>query len=173
MEGVEWIGSLGLIDADYCLWDGLAMRSCCVVLGTTSSHSWWSMITWEKRMCTCMCNWVTMVYSRKKIMYWGIDNNKKNPKKHHRILDLLCHKWTPVYMFLYWVSINTVATVILILLFFNFYTRVKWITNCHITVTEYFEFDYLHIFTRVIYIFMSLICILSLQLGELLSVFLV
>ena len=27
-EGVGWIGSLGLIDADYCLWDGLAMRSC-------------------------------------------------------------------------------------------------------------------------------------------------
>ena len=26
-EGVEWIGSLGLIDADYCLWNGLAMRS--------------------------------------------------------------------------------------------------------------------------------------------------
>ena len=21
-EGVEWIGSLGLIDADYCLWNG-------------------------------------------------------------------------------------------------------------------------------------------------------
>ena len=29
-EGVGWIGSLGLIDADYCLWKGLAMRSCCV-----------------------------------------------------------------------------------------------------------------------------------------------
>ena len=35
-EGVEWSGSLGLIDADYCLWNGLAMRSCCVALGTTS-----------------------------------------------------------------------------------------------------------------------------------------
>ena len=37
-EGVEWIESLGLIDADYCLWNGLAMRSCCVALGTMSSH---------------------------------------------------------------------------------------------------------------------------------------
>ena len=37
-EGVGWIGSLGIIDADYCLWNGLAMRSCCVALGTMSSH---------------------------------------------------------------------------------------------------------------------------------------
>ena len=37
-EGVGWIGSLGLIEADYCLWNELAMRSCCVALGTMSSH---------------------------------------------------------------------------------------------------------------------------------------
>ena len=37
-EGVEQIGSLGLIDADYCPWNGLAMRSCCVTRGTMSSH---------------------------------------------------------------------------------------------------------------------------------------
>ena len=36
--GVGCIGSLGLIDADYCLWNGLAMRSCCVALGTMSSY---------------------------------------------------------------------------------------------------------------------------------------
>ena len=31
--------SLGVIDADYyCLWKGLAMRYCCVALGTMSSH---------------------------------------------------------------------------------------------------------------------------------------
>ena len=36
--GVGWIGNLGLIDADYCLWNGLAMRSSCVALGTLSSH---------------------------------------------------------------------------------------------------------------------------------------
>ena len=37
-EGVGWIGSLELIDTSYCLWNGLAMRSCCVALGTMSSH---------------------------------------------------------------------------------------------------------------------------------------
>ena len=37
-EGVGWTGSLGLIDADYCFWNGLAMRSCCVALGAMSSH---------------------------------------------------------------------------------------------------------------------------------------
>ena len=43
-EGAGWIGSLGLIDADYCLRNGLAMRSCCVALGMMSSHLLWSMI---------------------------------------------------------------------------------------------------------------------------------
>ena len=37
-EGVGWIGCLGLRDANYCLWNGLAMRSCCVALGTMSGH---------------------------------------------------------------------------------------------------------------------------------------
>ena len=37
-EGVGWIGNLRLIDANYCLWNGLAMRSCCVALGTMSGH---------------------------------------------------------------------------------------------------------------------------------------
>ena len=37
-KGMRWSGSLGLIDANYCLWNGLAMRSCCVALGTMSSH---------------------------------------------------------------------------------------------------------------------------------------
>ena len=37
-EGVGWSESLGLIDADCCLWNGLAVRSCCVALGIMSSH---------------------------------------------------------------------------------------------------------------------------------------
>ena len=37
-EGVGWIGSLGLMDANYCFWNGLAMRSCCVALRTMSSY---------------------------------------------------------------------------------------------------------------------------------------
>ena len=37
-EGKElgWIGSLGLIEANYCFWNSLAMRSCSVALGTMS-----------------------------------------------------------------------------------------------------------------------------------------
>jgi len=31
-EGVGWIGTLGLTDANYCFWNGLTMRSCCVEL---------------------------------------------------------------------------------------------------------------------------------------------
>ena len=37
-EGVGWTGNLGLIDTNHCLWNGLAMRFCCVALGTMSSH---------------------------------------------------------------------------------------------------------------------------------------
>ena len=29
---------VGWTDADYCLWNGLAVRSCCVALGTMSGH---------------------------------------------------------------------------------------------------------------------------------------
>ena len=38
-EAVGWIGSLGLIDADYCPWNGLARRSCWGALATLSSHA--------------------------------------------------------------------------------------------------------------------------------------
>ena len=41
-KGVGWIGSLGLIDANYCLWNGLAMKSCCVALGTMSATHFYS-----------------------------------------------------------------------------------------------------------------------------------
>ena len=37
-EGIGWTGNLGLIDANYCLWNGSAMRSCCIALGTMSGH---------------------------------------------------------------------------------------------------------------------------------------
>ena len=37
-EGVGWIGSLGLMDANYCFWNGIAMRSCCVTLRTMSNY---------------------------------------------------------------------------------------------------------------------------------------
>ena len=37
-EGVGRIGSLELTYANYCLWNGLAMSSCCVALGTMPGH---------------------------------------------------------------------------------------------------------------------------------------
>ena len=37
-EGVGWIGNLELVDENYCIWSGQAMRSCCIAQGTISSH---------------------------------------------------------------------------------------------------------------------------------------
>ena len=37
-EGGGWMGSLGIIDANYCIWSGKAKRSYCVAQGTISSH---------------------------------------------------------------------------------------------------------------------------------------
>ena len=37
-EGVGGIGSLRLTDANYCSWNGLTMRSCCVALRAMSNH---------------------------------------------------------------------------------------------------------------------------------------
>ena len=37
-EGVGWMECLWLVDADYCLLSGLAMRSCCVELGAMSDN---------------------------------------------------------------------------------------------------------------------------------------
>ena len=72
-EGVGWTGSLGLTDANYCFWNGLTMRSYSVALRTMSRYLKWSTTMGEKSLYTCMCNWVPMLYSWKKIC-WG---NKK------------------------------------------------------------------------------------------------
>ena len=37
-KGAGWLGNLALIDTNYCLWNGLAMRPCSVALGTMSCH---------------------------------------------------------------------------------------------------------------------------------------
>ena len=55
-EGVGGIGSLGLMDANYCFWNGLIMRSCSVALGTMSRYLQRSTTMGEKVMYTCMCN---------------------------------------------------------------------------------------------------------------------
>ena len=75
-EGVGWVGSLGLTDANYYFWSGLTMSSCCLALRTMSRYLQWSMTMGEKIIYTCMCNWVPMLYSGEKKVCWG-NNNKK------------------------------------------------------------------------------------------------
>ena len=36
--GNGWTGSLRLVDTNYWVWSGKAMRSCCIALETISSH---------------------------------------------------------------------------------------------------------------------------------------
>ena len=83
VEGVGWFGSLGLIDANYCFWNELAMRFCCVALRTLSNNLWWSLIMWEKRMYTCMYNWVALLRSGKLTEHCepAIMEKKKNHNK--------------------------------------------------------------------------------------------
>ena len=42
-EGVGGIGNFRLTDANYCSWNGLTRRSCCVALRTMSRY-----LQWEK-----------------------------------------------------------------------------------------------------------------------------
>ena len=48
------------------LW--LSTIPCVYILRIMSSHLWGSIVMGEKRMYTCMCNWDSMPYSRKKIV---------------------------------------------------------------------------------------------------------
>ena len=56
-ERVGWIGSLGLMDANYCFWNGLTMRSCCVALRTMSRFLQHGTAMVEKIVYICICNW--------------------------------------------------------------------------------------------------------------------
>ena len=76
-EGVGGIGSLGLMDANYCSWNGFTMRSCCVALRTMSRYLQCSTTMGEKIMYTCMCNWVPMLYSGKKSVLGEIPMKNK------------------------------------------------------------------------------------------------
>ena len=58
---VGWNGSLELVDANYCLWNGLAMRSCYLAPGTMSSHLWWSMIMCFSHILMLHHNWLDIV----------------------------------------------------------------------------------------------------------------
>ena len=74
------------------------VRSCCVALGTVSGHLWRSMIMWEKRMYTCMCNWVTMLYSGK------LTEHCKFKKKKKRCIGTskLALPWVSFFLFVKW-----------------------------------------------------------------------
>ena len=76
-EGVGGIWILGLRDANYCFWKGLTMRSFCVALRTMSRYLEGSKTMGEKIMYTCMCNWIPMLYSGKKKLCVGGNNDKK------------------------------------------------------------------------------------------------
>ena len=54
-EGVGGIGSLGLMDANYCSWNGLTMRSCCVALRTMSRYLYIATQQWEEKVCIHVC----------------------------------------------------------------------------------------------------------------------
>ena len=77
-EGVRGFGSLGLMDANYCSWNGFTMRSCCVALRTMSRYLQHSTTMGEKIMYTCMCNWVPMLYSGGKKSVLGEITIKNN-----------------------------------------------------------------------------------------------
>ena len=80
-EGVGGTESLGLTDANYCFWNGLTMRSCCVALGSMSRYLQQSTTMGEKIMYTCMCNWVPMLYSGKKNLLGEISIKNKFKKQ--------------------------------------------------------------------------------------------
>ena len=76
-EGVGCIKSL--MDANYCFWNGLTMRSCCVALRTMSTYLQWS---------NGICNWVHMLYSGGKIVLGEITIKKKDSMRKKRLYDL-------------------------------------------------------------------------------------
>ena len=43
-EGLEGTGSLGLVDANYCIWNGYVMRCWCIAQETVPDHLWWNMM---------------------------------------------------------------------------------------------------------------------------------
>ena len=71
-------------DANYCSWNGFIMRACCVALRTMSRYLERSTTMGEKIMCTCMCDWVPMLYSGKKTVLGEITIKNKLKKKRQK-----------------------------------------------------------------------------------------
>ena len=88
-EGVGTVWESGLIDGNSCLWNGSAMRSHYIALGTMPGHLWWSVIMGVKRMYTYMGDWVTLLYSRKWTEHCKAARMDKNKKK----IIKMCFAW--------------------------------------------------------------------------------
>ena len=65
-EGVGWIGNLGGMDTKDWLWHGLAMRSCCVALGTCDGAC-----SWERLECVHVCIPGSLCSTVAKPLSWG------------------------------------------------------------------------------------------------------
>ena len=63
-EGVGGVGTVGLMDANYCSWNGFTMRTCYIALRTMSSYLYSNRTKGEGKIYTC--NLVPMLYSGKK-----------------------------------------------------------------------------------------------------------
>ena len=73
-EGVGGIRNLGLMDADYCSWNGFTMRSCCV---EPCLDTYITTQKWEEKICIHVCvTWSPCCTVGKKIKC-----NKKNKNK--------------------------------------------------------------------------------------------
>ena len=53
-EGVRGIRSLELMDANYCFWNELTMRSCCIAL-RICLHTCIATQQWEEKVCIHVC----------------------------------------------------------------------------------------------------------------------
>ena len=87
-EGVGWIGKLGLMDANYCSWNGFTMRSCCVALKTISRYLQRSM-TPEKKLCIHVYVTGSPRCTVGKKKYVEVKNNKK--RKYYLYWKQQCH----------------------------------------------------------------------------------
>ena len=104
---------MGLKDVNYCFWNGLTMRACCVALRTMSRYLQGSMTMGEKIMYTCMCNWVPMLYSGKKKCVGENNNKKRKEKKKKKKSDMWEYPQesasmsTRTFLFIYFLNLES------------------------------------------------------------------
>lgn len=65
-EGGGGTGRWRSVDAGDCIWNGEAMRFCCIARETLSDHLRWNTMEaqrGEEKECRWMCGWVTLLGS--------------------------------------------------------------------------------------------------------------